>query len=66
MGKAAGRLDGISMPVAGIDGNQIAANTKFIATPWKGGGGQVLVVPNGTTLKCNGMEPKITGHKGPV
>jgi len=61
------RYDGIQMPVAGVEGNSVAANTKWIATPWKGGGGQVFVTKAiQENCKFNGSEPKITGHSKPV
>jgi len=54
------------MPVAGIDGNKLCANVKFIATPWKGGGGQVLVQKADAKMKCLGNEAKLIGHTGPI
>jgi len=55
------------MPVGMVEGNIVTANPKFIAVPWKGGGGQVFVCNAwGKNFKFNGSEPRLTGHTKPI
>ena len=50
-----------------MDANVIAANSKFWACPWEGGGGPVYVSAHDGFGKCEPQSvPLLNGHKAPV
>ena len=51
-------------PLQGVEGNQICANSKFVAVPWKGGGGPFTVFPVENMGKVLPSTPLFNGHTG--
>jgi WD40 repeat protein len=61
-----GTITNLSIPDAGIEGNMITGNDKFVAIPWKaGGGGCVHVRKIEDSGRVPNMDtPLLLGHKG--
>ncbi|GMH60124.1 hypothetical protein TL16_g02980 [Triparma laevis f. inornata] len=58
-----GRYFNLQPNISTMDGSLLAANEKFFALPWKGGGGQVYVSKVGSTGKVEPNCPLLnTGH----
>ncbi|GMH48478.1 hypothetical protein TrVE_jg5731 [Triparma verrucosa] len=58
-----GRYFNLQPNISTMDGSLLAANEKFFALPWMGGGGQVYVSPLGRTGKVEPNCPLLnTGH----
>ena len=62
------KFEGCMQPVAGIDGSTICANQKWMAMPWKGAGGALVVHGASDFTNFNKIKslPMIIGHKGPI
>ena len=54
------------MPVAGVEGNNIASNGLFVAVPWKSGGGNVAIRNGEDFGRFGNTAPMFLGHKGPI
>ena len=65
--KGSNTYDNLQIPDAIIDGNMIVANDKYVAMPWKSGGGAVHVrtVENFGNLGIANV-PQLAGHTGVI
>lgn len=61
-------FSGCLQPLAGVDGNTICANNKWIAIPWKAAGGALMVQSAYDFMDFNKNRslPLILGHTGAV